>query len=132
MKKTQILAILLLLALFVCSCASIYAGKRVRYVELRNHGCYICQRMDAVTDEIVAKYSSEVDFTSYTDSLDEGAQLIKKYNVTRFPSNLLFDTKGNLVFRYDGVLDLRAIEEQLFRMGVGSSAKNTTATAAAK
>lgn len=130
MKLLIRICVLIVAAIFLVSCATTYTGKKVKYIELRQRGCYVCQRMDAVTDEIVAKYSNDVDFASYSDSLEEGAGLIKKYHITKFPSNLLFDSKGNLFFRYDGILDFRAIEEQLLIKGVGAKAETATPAAA--
>ncbi len=117
--KTLKAVFVLLSVIIISGCASVpFAGKKVRYVEVHSRSCYVCQRMEKVIDELDSKYGSQVEIDSYSDSSDEGGEYVEKYKITKFPANIMLDATGAVFFRYDGLLDVKALETQFFKKGV--------------
>ena len=104
----------LIIAALAASCASIPSGK-LRYIELHSRDCNICNRMGPVLEAASAKYGSKVDVETYGTSMDTGEELEKKYNIRKFPANIFLDPDGVLFFKYEGLLDSKAVEEILDR-----------------
>jgi thiol-disulfide isomerase/thioredoxin len=130
MRNRLIAAAVLLALLAAAGCASIaYNGKKVRYMEISGRGCYVCERMNSVLDEISKEFGDVVDISSYSETSEEGADLIKKYNITKFPSNIMTDNKDNVFFRYDGLLDVTAIKDILRTKGIGVKPAGITSNA---
>jgi thiol-disulfide isomerase/thioredoxin len=123
MKKNMF--VFLLLPLLAASCATTHAGK-LQYAELYSRDCNICNRMTPVIEAAAAKYGNTVDIESYGPNSDTGEELEKKYNVKKFPANLFMDADGMIFFRYEGLLDLKSVEEILDRK-LKSSAVTRTA-----
>ena len=108
------------LAVFITAgCSSLSYNKKVRYMEISGRGCYVCERMDPVVDEISKEFGNVVDIYTYSETSDAGTDLVKKYNITKFPSNIMTDEKGDVFFRYDGLLDVPAIRDILRTRGIG-------------
>lgn len=128
MRNKFFVAAVALIVAVTAGCAS-YNAKKVRYMEISGRGCYVCERMNSVVDEISREYGEVVDISTYAETSDTGADLIKKYNITKFPSNIMTDNKDNVIFRYDGLLDVAAIKEVLRTKGIGIKPKDVTATA---
>jgi thiol-disulfide isomerase/thioredoxin len=128
MRNKIFAAAIALIVAATAGCAS-YNAKKVRYMEISGRGCYVCERMNGVVDEISREYGNEVDISTYAETSDTGADLIKKYNITKFPSNIMTDNKDNVIFRYDGLLDVTALKEILRTKGIGIKPKDVTVTA---
>jgi thiol-disulfide isomerase/thioredoxin len=112
MKKRLVFAILLLA--LVSSCATMPSGK-LKYIELYTRDCNICNRMAPVLEAASSKYGNLLDVESYSTALDTGEEIQKKYNIKKFPANLFLDADGVIFFRYEGLLDNKAVEEILDR-----------------
>jgi hypothetical protein len=123
MKKNYFPLVLLLA--FICSCAAVH--KKIRYIELHSRDCSICARMLPVIEAAQAGYGSQVDVESYGSGSDTGEELVKKYNVKKYPANLFLDGEDRLFFRYDGLLDAKSVEEIL-----GKQIKSISLTETAK
>ncbi|MCE5300688.1 MAG: thioredoxin family protein [Spirochaetia bacterium] len=118
MKKIILAAAAFLTVLSVTGCVS--AGvKKAKYISIDSRGCYICQRMEKVIEEVESKYGSEVEIITTSDSSDTGEEYVKKYGINKFPANIFTDMDGKVFFRYDGLLDFKAVEEILKKKGIG-------------
>jgi hypothetical protein len=107
--KRTILVMTIAAAAMCVSCATV-PGK-LKYVELHTRECNICNRNIPMIEAIQAKYNGIVDIDSYGSNSDTGEDLVEQYGVKKYPSNLFMDSKGVLFFRYDGLLDQKAVEE---------------------
>src|SRR5665811_1161624 len=128
MGKAGNIAVILTALFFLTGCASM-TGKKVKYIEINTKECYICQRMEPILNEIESKYGNEVDISTYSGKSDGGEDLIKKYNIKKFPANIFLDDKDNVFFRYEGLLDSRAIRDVLKMKGIGAPSSLTGSTA---
>jgi len=138
MGKAGSIAVILSVLFLLQGCASM-TGKKVRYMEISTKECYICQRMDPIINEIESEYGNEVDISTYSGKSDGGEDLIKKYNIKKFPANIFLDDKDAVFFRYEGLLDVRSIKDVLKMKGIGvpasltqPAASDVTVPAAAK
>ncbi|MEI7542482.1 MAG: thioredoxin family protein [bacterium] len=109
----------LILVILLASCASL-GYKKVSYMQINSRGCYVCQRMEPVLDIIEKEYGNIVDISTYAATSDDTVAIIKKYNIKKFPANIFLDDKGNVFFRYEGLLDAKAIRDVLKIKGIES------------
>ncbi len=109
MKKTCLF--LLLLFLFY-SCATTRSGK-LKYYNITTRECNVCHRMDPVIESVEAKYRDKVEVGTYSDMSDAVEDILKKYKISRYPLNIFFDQEGKMFYKYEGILDQKAIEEIL-------------------
>ncbi len=104
--------------------------KKVTYIEINARGCYICQRMDPILTEIEKDYKGQVDINTYSGTSDGADDIVKKYNIRKFPANIFLDDKGAVFFRYEGLLDSHAIRALLKDKGIfapGSATQGASA-----
>jgi len=123
--------------LAVCAVVSLLTGcatsgaRKVSYIEINSRGCYVCQRMDQVITDIEKEYGSQVEITSYSGTSEGAADIIKKYNIRKYPANIFLDDKGAVFFRYEGLLDTQAVKNVLKSKGVTGPASVTQSAASA-
>lgn len=122
------LAFILLIALTSCSS---FGYKKISYMQINSRGCYVCQRMEPVLDVIEKEYGSIVDISTYAATSDGTEAIVKKYNIKKFPANIFLDDKGNVFFRYEGLLDAKAIRDVLKTKGIESPEKQIQPTTTA-
>lgn len=130
MKLSFAAAAAAMLILMLSGCAS--GGlKKVTYIEISDRGCYVCQRMDPIIDEIEKQYGNDINITTYSGISEGTADIIKKYNIKKFPANIFLDETGAVFFRHEGLLDVQAIKGVLKTKGIYApqSMTNTSAEA---
>ena len=117
MKTLSVKAAAVLLAFVLTGCAS--GGlKKVTYMEINDRGCYVCQRMEPIIDEIEKQYGNEINITTYSGTSESGMDIVKKYNIKKFPANIFLDETGMVFFRHEGLLDIQAIKSVLKTKGI--------------
>lgn len=110
MKK---IVLLILSAAFILPGCAGAGVKKLKYVELHNRDCSICNRMIPVIEAVSIKYAGKVDVDSYSTSSDTGESYEEDYRVKKFPANLFFDQQGSLYYRHEGLMDIKAVEQIL-------------------
>jgi L-rhamnose mutarotase len=106
----------LLLFIFIFGGCAGTGPKRMKFYSLTSRDCNVCHRMDNDLDAVEAEYKDTVEVSSYSDTSDTGEDLAKKNNIKRYPGNIFLDENGKLLFKYEGILDKRAMEDILNRI----------------
>lgn len=122
------LAVFLVFVIMLSGCAT-GGGKKIRYLEINSRDCYVCQRMEPIINAIESEFSDSVDISTYSGSSDNGMDLVKKYNIKKYPANIFLDDKGTVFFRYEGLMDIMAIKGVFKTKGVIAPVSVTQSTA---
>jgi thiol-disulfide isomerase/thioredoxin len=129
MKKLNCLAVFILSFLLTGCAGGMLYSKKVRYIEVNSRDCYVCQRMEPLIDEMVKTYGNIIDISTYSDTSDSGSEIVKKYNIKKYPANIFMDGNGTVFFRYEGLLDKFSFKGILRDHGV-IAAESVSSTAA--
>jgi thiol-disulfide isomerase/thioredoxin len=105
--------VLFLISFLAVSCAT--TSGKIKYYNIYGRDCNVCHRMDDDLDALDVKYKDSVEVMRLSDTSDTGEDLIKQYRVSRYPLNIFYGKDGKVFFRYDGILDKKAIEDILDR-----------------
>lgn len=92
------------------------AENKLVFLDCYTTWCGPCKWLDANTfkDEVVGKYFNEK-FISIKIDMEkgEGKELMKKYEVTAFPTLFLLDAKGNVVKRMMGAMESKKLLDEV-------------------
>jgi thioredoxin 1 len=78
--------------------------------------CEPCKEMKPILDELAIEYKDRVNVA--TINVDDYQSLVSKYGVMAIPTQLVFDSNGNLVARHMGVWTKTDIIAQFQSMGI--------------
>jgi hypothetical protein len=106
----------LILAFFILNGCAATGPQRIKFYSITSRDCNVCHRMDNDLDAIEVEYKDRVDVSTYSDSSDTGEDLAKKNKISRYPGNIFLGEDGKLLFKYEGILDKRAMEDILNRI----------------
>jgi thioredoxin 1 len=78
--------------------------------------CEPCKEMKPILDELAVEYKDRVNVVII--NVDDYRSLVSKYGVMAIPTQLVFDSSGNLIARHMGVWPRDSIVAQFQSMGV--------------
>lgn len=78
--------------------------------------CDPCVEISANVDEVVPGYQGKVEFVNAITDDASGQQLAARFNFQYIPTSFFFDSKGELVGSYTGVLSVEELRARLDSM----------------
>ncbi|MCX8093358.1 MAG: thioredoxin fold domain-containing protein [Candidatus Goldbacteria bacterium] len=113
MKKISLIFFILI---FIYCCGS---GKpKVKILSIESKGCHFCEEQQKIFEELKQKYKNKIIIEVHLIDDPDGLSYADKYGVTKFPTNIFLDNKGNVIFRADGLLKKETIIKVLNVIGV--------------
>jgi thioredoxin 1 len=85
-------------------------GKFV-FVDMYADWCGPCKKIEPIINELDTEYNGKVVFVKV--NVDENPESVAKYNVRSIPTLMIFDTSGNVVKQFIGVLPKNQINEMI-------------------
>lgn len=84
------------------------------FLEFGAKGCSACLRMEAVMDEVRKKHGEKINVVFYNVLLPENQEYMTFYGVATIPTQILLDSSGKEIFRHNGFISMKEIENILF------------------
>ena len=84
------------------------------FLEFGAKGCSACLRMEAVMDEIRKNHGDKINVVFYNVLLPENQEYMSYYGVATIPTQILLDSSGKEIFRHNGFISMKEIENILF------------------
>ncbi|MEZ7914623.1 thioredoxin family protein [Macellibacteroides fermentans] len=84
------------------------------FIEFGAKGCSACLRMETVMDEIRKNHGDKINVVFYNVLLPENQEYMTFYGVATIPTQILLDSSGKEIFRHNGFISMKEIENILF------------------
>jgi thioredoxin-related protein len=114
MKNLYLLLILILLFLNGCNSNK----SKITIISIESKGCHFCEEQQKIFSELKEKYKDKIIIETHLIEDPDGLSYADKYGVSKFPTNIFQDEKGNIVFRADGLLKKETIIKILNIIGI--------------
>lgn len=115
-NKMRKIILLFILFIFIYGCG--YEKSKITILSIESKGCHFCEEQQKVFIELKEKYKNKIIIEIHLIDDPDGLSLADKYGVTKFPTNIFFDNKNNIIFRADGFLKKETIIKVLNIAGV--------------
>lgn len=84
------------------------------FLELGAKGCSACIRMEGVMDEVRKNHGEKINVVFYNVLLPENQEYMTFYGIATIPTQIFLDNSGKEVFRHNGFISMKEIENILF------------------
>lgn len=87
-----------------------------RFVEVGAESCVPCKMMQPILDQLREEYEDDLEVVMA--DVHKDPELGRKYNVRSIPTQIIYDTEGNEVFRHIGFWPKDEIDAKLKELGI--------------
>lgn len=90
-------------------------GYQYTFIEFGAKGCFACNQMEKVMQEVEKNYSTRVKVVFYNILLPESQELMKYFGIAVIPTQILLNVDGKMFFRHTGYISADELLFELFK-----------------